>query len=1149
MNRRLLSSLTFALLFLGLFAVITNAEDFIVQVKVKNPCNASADIEIRGYRTGFLYNPAYLEITSSQTANANGIWVGTVAESGSNNAMDFVAIVTNPACDPGLEGNTTALAVADPVPLGIPPAVDLLNIQMTYDVSLSSPAAAEVVQDNSTTFTWSSSGGLYATFRLIIDDSSNLLSPVLTQTGINGTSYTLNSSQELSDGSYYWAVDSYRNGTFLERSEIKTFSILATGPSITSVSPAALTWTGTTISLSVTTDANSLCGYAFASGAFGSKTLMSGSTTAHTATVTLPAQGQNTIYLQCNNTLGTSAETQRIFKLDSVRPSHTGANVTINSAAAYSNSTTLSIAWSGFTDPQPGRNISGYYYSYSNGGGTSTGTYDAATPGQLTSAAQGSVSIYVWAVDAMGNYGYAASDTIIVDTLPPTIGTKQTSPADLTKYSDGVFRVCYPVSDSSPLFTAPVFRYKIGSDNYTAYAAMTLLAGTTYCYNIPEPSGDWAARSGQTISWGVVAQDIQGRNSSATSTELIDAQSTAPSISSIADITVRQGNTTIINISWSDPDPDTLTLSSNISSYGGSATQLNNTAGRISWTPGNDDIGLNPVLVRVTDGTYNSTRVFYILVTNANDPPVLPTLTAQYVHEYQLFNMTINASDPDGDTLSYSTNSSKFSADSNTGSITYIPTSSDRGIYPINITVRDGNGGVDSAIFSITVGYCGDGTCSANYETCESCETDCLDSCEDFEDSAAISIAPRNCLNHSMRILAALLVKRATCETKGEIIDSMEVCGNLTNTELIISLELNDTYYEVANILTDLNGLASYTPLKEGTYMISFQSSTYEDKVSYFTAKKCSEEEAKAAGSQADSTSGKGGDNTVRPDLEEPSYELPETVDEGVSLLFYILLLPLLSLVVAGTMMRYAYVFEKRKEESAYVRFIDARMAALTAFLHKADEKLKTGPTRKVYAAVILWYRRFAAYVNSVLGTASRMKSVLLSRMNSKKSLRIPYFDMGGIVHNKKNELLILSIMKAFNKKEGINALLDRIEHKIQIVKGLGFSKDLSILDIGTVCANLNLKARFENCPHTIIDLKMNVVNKAVCLCDLIYNSPIDPKKFIRSTVIVNGFDQSCVFIHNYSDEKKDVRIPYAAFMKAWKNSGATLLVVYGKKR
>ena len=87
-----------------------------------------------------------------------------------------------------------------------------------------------------------------------------------------------------------------------------------------------------------------------------------------------------------------------------------------------------------------------------------------------------------------------------------------------------------------------------------------------------------------------------------------------------------------------------------------------------------------------------------------NDAPVLSAIDEQSIAEDTIFSYTLNASDVDGDDLSYSAstdgNSSISIADNQ---LSVIPIENYNGSITVSVDVLDGNGGVDSNEFTLTV--------------------------------------------------------------------------------------------------------------------------------------------------------------------------------------------------------------------------------------------------------------------------------------------------------------------------------------------------------------------------------------------------------------------------------------------------------------
>ncbi|MEE9150975.1 MAG: putative Ig domain-containing protein, partial [Thermoplasmata archaeon] len=90
-------------------------------------------------------------------------------------------------------------------------------------------------------------------------------------------------------------------------------------------------------------------------------------------------------------------------------------------------------------------------------------------------------------------------------------------------------------------------------------------------------------------------------------------------------------------------------------------------------------------------------------VTLNNSPPFIIPVPLQIIQEDSPFNLTINASDVSGDTITFLDNSSLFEIDPITGRISFTPRNEDVGVHTINITAIDEDGGVSFMEFNMTV--------------------------------------------------------------------------------------------------------------------------------------------------------------------------------------------------------------------------------------------------------------------------------------------------------------------------------------------------------------------------------------------------------------------------------------------------------------
>jgi hypothetical protein len=179
----------------------------------------------------------------------------------------------------------------------------------------------------------------------------------------------------------------------------------------------------------------------------------------------------------------------------------------------------------------------------------------------------------------------------------------------------------------------------------------------------------------------------------------------APNITStpITSATVDQAYT--YNVDATDPDGDTLTYSLTTDTEPTDMT-INSTTGLINWTPAS--IGYYDVTVRVSDGSLSDTQSFTIHVEEESEPTnQAPNITSNPITSAtvdQAYTYNVDATDPDGDTLTYSLTTTKptgMTINSTTGLINWTPNST--GDYNVTVKVSDGDL-IDTQSFTITVG-------------------------------------------------------------------------------------------------------------------------------------------------------------------------------------------------------------------------------------------------------------------------------------------------------------------------------------------------------------------------------------------------------------------------------------------------------------
>ncbi|MCU7926975.1 MAG: putative Ig domain-containing protein [Candidatus Thiodiazotropha sp. (ex Dulcina madagascariensis)] len=179
----------------------------------------------------------------------------------------------------------------------------------------------------------------------------------------------------------------------------------------------------------------------------------------------------------------------------------------------------------------------------------------------------------------------------------------------------------------------------------------------------------------------------------------------APTIGGAPSTSVAEGASYGFTPSASDADGDDLTFSIvNKPAWASFSTST----GALSGTPGFSDAGTSSsIRISVSDGNESAAlNAFAITVTNTNQAPTISGTPVLSIDEGNAYLFTPNASDPDGDSLTFSiANQPNWATfDSSNGSLSGTPDSASAGVYSnIVITVSDGNKQANLAPFGITI--------------------------------------------------------------------------------------------------------------------------------------------------------------------------------------------------------------------------------------------------------------------------------------------------------------------------------------------------------------------------------------------------------------------------------------------------------------
>jgi len=248
--------------------------------------------------------------------------------------------------------------------------------------------------------------------------------------------------------------------------------------------------------------------------------------------------------------------------------------------------------------------------------------------------------------------------------------------------------------------------YVADSDNDVSSLAFRIVSQTPLEANVtttPEglvsvrPAPDWNGKSVVTVG---VSDGVSEAQASFNMT--VRPLNDPPAIQPVADMDLQVGKTYVVNVTASDVDlGDVLTFTADSALF-----QLNRTTGRITYTPTAPHIGKHAVTITVTDsGGLAASTTWRFNVSRANSAPILlvaPGLVL-YGKEGRALTFKFNATDAEGDTITFSDDSPFFDIDPSTGAVNFTPPKGTAGLYWFNITVRDGQGLGETRMFQLNI--------------------------------------------------------------------------------------------------------------------------------------------------------------------------------------------------------------------------------------------------------------------------------------------------------------------------------------------------------------------------------------------------------------------------------------------------------------
>jgi hypothetical protein len=188
--------------------------------------------------------------------------------------------------------------------------------------------------------------------------------------------------------------------------------------------------------------------------------------------------------------------------------------------------------------------------------------------------------------------------------------------------------------------------------NTLTYSASNLPTGASFIGQVFSwTPGYGQAGSYQNVLFSVTDNGTPMASDSEVITITVGNVNRPPVLDPIGDKQVDEGQPLQFTIAASDPDGNALTYSASNLPTGSSFIGQT-----FSWTPAYTPAGnFTGVRFEVSDGSSTDFEVITITVGNINRPPKLDPIGNKTVNVGELLEFTITGTDPDGDTLTYST--------------------------------------------------------------------------------------------------------------------------------------------------------------------------------------------------------------------------------------------------------------------------------------------------------------------------------------------------------------------------------------------------------------------------------------------------------------------------------------------------------------
>lgn len=295
------------------------------------------------------------------------------------------------------------------------------------------------------------------------------------------------------------------------------------------------------------------------------------------------------------------------------------------------------------------------------------------------------------------NQSYTADTTFVLPTIP-SIPTNLLSTSKTTTTVSLVFN---DNSNNETLFE--LYRSASNLNNYRLLATISGGAGSLKSFI------DSNLFSNTNYYYKVRAKGIGG-TTAFTPDFLVRTENNAPVLTAVASFTMRYNSQKTITFSATDVDAETMfySLINPLPAFA-SFTNSSNGAGSIVFNPAITNQGIYPIDVVISDGNGGKDTASFTVTVNDNYTPVIMALSNLILAESSTANITLSATDQDGNsTLTWALGSinpfvSLTDNGNGQGVLVITPGYSNAGVYPLTVSVSDGAGATESATFTLTI--------------------------------------------------------------------------------------------------------------------------------------------------------------------------------------------------------------------------------------------------------------------------------------------------------------------------------------------------------------------------------------------------------------------------------------------------------------